>query len=115
SAPRAVPQDVLVALLSSVVDGGAVVVAVIVLALWAAGAGASAMVAALVPASGRATGRSRALAFAGRYAAATLAVWNPYVAERLLQGHWSLLAGYAALPWLVVAGVRMRRRPVAGA
>src|SRR5699024_10529237 len=52
---------------------------------------------------------------AGRLTAATLAVWNPYVAERLLQGHWSLLAGYAALPWLVWAGVRMRRSPAAGA
>lgn len=114
--PRAAPQDVLVALLSSVVDGGAVVVAVIVLALWAAGAGASAMVATLVPSAGSGPlGRMRAAAPAGRYAAATVAVWNPYVAERLLQGHWSLLAGYAALPWLVVAGVRMRRRAVAGA
>lgn len=107
AAPRAVPQDVVVALLSSVVDGGAVVTAVVVLALWAAGAGASAMTGALVPAHRG--------GLAARFVAATLAVWNPYVAERLLQGHWSLLTGYAALPWLVWAGVRWRRRPREGA
>jgi len=39
---------------------------------------------------------------AGRYldAGFTLAIWNPYVAERLLQGHWSLLLGYGCLPWI---------------
>ncbi|WP_425297538.1 hypothetical protein [Nocardia abscessus] len=40
--------------------------------------------------------------------AATVALWNPYVAERLLQGHWSLLAGYAALPWTALAAYRLR-------
>ncbi len=112
AAPRAVPQDALVAALSAAVDGGVVVTAVLVATLWAAGAGAAAMAGALVPARGRRAGASD---LAGRLAASTLAVWNPYVAERLLQGHWSLLAGYAALPWLVWAGVRMRRAPAAGA
>ncbi|GAA4822064.1 hypothetical protein [Tomitella cavernea] len=111
AAPRAVPQDVVVAALSSVVDGGVVVKAVLVLALWAAGTGASTMVGALVPARGPGL---RAAGLAGRCTASTLAVWNPYVAERLLQGHWSLLTGYAALPWLVWAGVRMRRAPAVG-
>ncbi|WP_233266659.1 hypothetical protein [Tomitella fengzijianii] len=111
SAPRAVPQDVLVAALSSVLDGGIVVKAVLVLALWAAGAGASAMVGVLLPARGLGL---RAAGLAGRLTASTLAVWNPFVAERLLQGHWSLLTGYAALPWLVWAGVRMRSAPAAG-
>lgn len=105
AAPRAVPQDVFVSVASSVVDGGTVVIVVLVLALWAAGAGASAMVGCLIPEHGP---RSRAAGVAGRLVASTLAVWNPYVAERLLQGHWSLLVGYAALPWLVWAGVRMR-------
>ncbi|MCV7066382.1 hypothetical protein H7H51_12770, partial [Mycolicibacterium farcinogenes] len=40
--------------------------------------------------------------------AATLAIWNPYVAERLLQGHWSLLIGYGALPWVAVCVLRLR-------
>jgi hypothetical protein len=35
-------------------------------------------------------------------------VWNPYVAERLLQGHWSLLVGYGCLPWVALAVLRMR-------
>lgn len=43
----------------------------------------------------------------GQFVAATLAVWNPYVAERLLQGHWSLLVGYGCLPWVAVAVLRM--------
>ncbi len=33
----------------------------------------------------------------------TVGVWNPFVVERLLLGHWPLLVGYAVLPWLVVA------------
>jgi hypothetical protein len=35
--------------------------------------------------------------------------WNPYVAERLVIGHWALLLGYAGLPWVVVAA--WARRP----
>ena len=33
---------------------------------------------------------------------------NPYVAERLVIGHWPLLVAYAALPWLVVACLEVR-------
>jgi hypothetical protein len=33
--------------------------------------------------------------------AAIAAVWNPFVAERLLMGQWALLVGYAAIPWVV--------------
>ena len=28
------------------------------------------------------------------------ALWNPYVGERLVVGHWTVLLGYAVLPWL---------------
>ena len=45
---------------------------------------------------------------AGQFVAATLAIWNPYVAERLLQGHWSLLVGYGCLPWVAAAVLRLR-------
>ncbi|GAA0957580.1 hypothetical protein [Actinocorallia libanotica] len=38
-------------------------------------------------------------------------LWNPYVAERLLLGHWALLLGYAGLPWVLDAV--LRRRPIA--
>lgn len=41
------------------------------------------------------------------------AVWNPYVVERLLQGHWSLLAGAAAVVSLPVLLSRARPRVAA--
>jgi hypothetical protein len=97
AAPRAVPQDFFVAVTSAVLDGGVVVKALLVAGLWLAGWGAARLAAQLLPESG-----------AGRFIAATLAVWNPYVAERLLQGHWSLLVGYGCLPWVAAAAVRLR-------
>ncbi|EOM76343.1 hypothetical protein [Rhodococcus rhodnii] len=104
AAARAVPQDALVAALSSVVDGGIVVTAILLLSLTLAGAGAAAMVGSVLPGSG----------LAARLLAVTVTLWNPYVAERLLQGHWSLLAGYAALPWTVAAAVAVRRGDARG-
>jgi hypothetical protein len=98
SAPRALPQDFAVAAASSVVDGGAVVTALLVLGLWLAGWGAARLVSAVLPAAG----------LPGGLVAATVAVWNPYVAERLLQGHWSLLVGYGCLPWVASAVTRLR-------
>ncbi|OUS97585.1 hypothetical protein [Rhodococcus sp. NCIMB 12038] len=99
AAARAVPQDALLAALSTFVDGGLVVKAILLLALWAAGWGAAHMVRAVLPTAG----------LGPQLVAATVTVWNPYVAERLLQGHWSLLTGYAALPWTVCAAVAIRR------
>ncbi|MFD3703294.1 hypothetical protein ACFWUP_09125 [Nocardia sp. NPDC058658] len=97
AAPRAVPQDALLAALSPVVDGGILVKAILIVALWSAGYGAAMLARRFVAAS---TG--------AQLVAATLALWNPFVAERLLQGHWSLLAGYAALPWTALAAARIR-------
>ncbi len=99
AAARAVPQDAALAVASTVVDGGVVVKVVLLLALWAAGWGAARMVAVLLP----------TVTLPARLLASTVTLWNPYVAERLLQGHWSLLTGYAALPWIVVAVVAIRR------
>ncbi len=45
---------------------------------------------------------------AGQCVAATVAIWNPYVAERLLQGHWSLLVGYGCLPWVATTVLTLR-------
>ncbi|SPM29389.1 hypothetical protein [Mycobacterium terramassiliense] len=98
SAPRATPQDFAVALASHVVDGGVVVKALLVAGLWLAGWGAARLVAAALPDAGT----------PGEFVASTLAIWNPYVAERLLQGHWSLLVGYGCLPWVAAAMLRMR-------
>ena len=98
TAPRAVPQDFAVASLSAAVDGGVIVAALLVAALFLAGWGAARLAAQVVGDAG----------LAGQFIAATLAVWNPYVAERLLQGHWSLLLGYGCLPWVAAAVVRLR-------
>ncbi len=98
SAPRALPQDFAVALASHVIDGGIVVKVLLVAGLWLAGWGSARLVASVLPDAGA----------PGQLVAATLAVWNPYVAERLLQGHWSLLVGYGCLPWVATIVLRMR-------
>lgn len=98
AAPRATPQDFAVALASHVLDGGIVVKALLVLGLWLAGWGAARLVAVALPEAGS----------AGEFVAITLAIWNPYVAERLLQGHWSLLLGYGCLPWVAATMLRLR-------
>lgn len=98
AAPRATPQDFAVALASQLVDGGVVVKALLVVGLWLAGWGAARLAAAALPSAGA----------AGQFIATTLAIWNPYVAERLLQGHWSLLVGYGCLPWVATAMLALR-------
>jgi len=98
SAPRASPQDFAVALASHVLDGGVVVKGLLVLGLWSAGWGAARLVTRVLPEAGR----------PGQLVATTLAIWNPYVAERLLQGHWSLLVGYGCLPWVATSMLDLR-------
>lgn len=98
TAPRAVPQDFAVSAMSAVLDGGAVVKALLALALLLAGWGAGRLAGCVLPDCG----------LPGQLVAVTVAIWNPYVAERLLQGHWSLLLGYGCLPWVAAAVLRMR-------
>ncbi|HTM85239.1 MAG TPA: hypothetical protein VL179_10150, partial [Mycobacterium sp.] len=98
ASPRAVPQDFAVALASRLADGGTVVKALLILGLWLAGWGAARLVAAVLPDAG----------LPGQLVAVTVAIWNPYVAERLLQGHWSLLVGYGCLPWVAAAMLGLR-------
>jgi hypothetical protein len=87
--PRPVPSDAVVAALAVPLPAHLVqklvLLAVFVLAAWGA--------ARLVPAGHPLP----------RLAAAAFYVWNPYVAERLVLGHWALLLGYAGLPWAVRA------------
>ncbi|WP_202915503.1 MULTISPECIES: hypothetical protein [unclassified Mycolicibacterium] len=97
AAPRALPQDFFLAVFSPVIDGGVLVKALLILGLWLAGWGAARLAASVVNAG-----------LGGQLVATTVAVWNPYVAERLLQGHWSLLVGYGCLPWVAVAALRFR-------
>ena len=95
--PRAVPSDAWVALVDEVVPGALLQKIVLLLVLIGAGTGMGRLVA----------GHH----FAARAGAITLYVWNPFVYERLAIGHWALLVGYAALPWVAVAALRLRRGP----
>ena len=104
AAPRATPQDFAVALASHLIDGGILVKALLVLGLWLAGWGAAQLVSTALPAAGA----------SGQFVAITLAIWNPYVAERLLQGHWSLLVGYGCLPWVATTMLTLRSAAGAG-
>ena len=101
--PRAVPSDVIVALLDEVVGGQVLNKSVLVAVPLLAGLGMTAL--------------WRELRLGGPLAgcaAVTLYVWNPFVAERWRLGAWALLLGYAALPWLVRSALRLRRGRRAG-
>jgi hypothetical protein len=102
SPPRAVPADAFVSALSHLVPG-AVIQKVVLLAVFLLGGWG---VLRLLP----------GLGLVPRVGAATLYVWNPYVYERLAIGHWGLLLGLAALPWVVHAAQQVRQdRPRATA
>ncbi|GAA3548108.1 hypothetical protein AFL01nite_26600 [Aeromicrobium flavum] len=91
--PRAVPNDLVVAALSTVLPGWLVQKLLLVAVFVAAGAGAG----SLLP------GRRAAVA------GALVACWNPWVAERLAIGHWGYLLGYATLFWVIRTAGRARR------
>jgi hypothetical protein len=96
--PRAVPSDLIVALLDEVAGGQFLNKLVLVAIPLLAGLGMTVL--------------WRELRLGGPLAgvaAVTVYVWNPYVAERLRLGAWALMLGYAALPWLVRAALRVRR------
>ena len=87
--PRAVPSDLVVAAMSRVLPAD-ILQKLILLAIFVlACSGAAALL-----------DREPLLA---RLAAGVFYAWNPYVAERLIIGHWALLLGYAALPWVLRA------------
>ena len=85
--PRAVPLDAVTTAASWLVTASVVQKAALVGGLVAAGWGSARLV--------------ESLPVGARLVAVTVAVWNPYVAERLVLGHWGLLLAYGALPWLV--------------
>jgi hypothetical protein len=96
--PRAVPSDLVVALLDDAVGGQVLNKAVLVAIPLLSGLGLTAL--------WRELRLGTALAGA---AATTLYIWNPFVAERFRLGAWALLLGYAALPWLVRSALRLRK------
>jgi hypothetical protein len=93
--PRAVPSDLLVALASRVVPGDVVQDLVLVAIITFAGWGAA-----------RLASRDRVVV---AVAAASLFAWNPYLDERLRQGQWAVLIGYAALPWVASTALALHR------
>ncbi|WP_291084063.1 hypothetical protein [Dietzia sp. UBA5065] len=98
SAARAVPQDVAVVWATRALDAVGLPVwpltglLTAVFCVWLAVA-AGALVRRVVPGADA----PGAAGFLLRLPVVVGAVWNPLVVERLLQGHWSLLAGVAAV------------------
>ncbi len=99
--PRAVPQDAVLTLLTAVAPGWVWEKLALFGVLGLAGAGAVRI--------------TRGLPTWARATAGGLALWNPYVAERLVIGHWGLLLAYACLPWALVAARDVRSGPPTGA
>jgi hypothetical protein len=92
SVPRAVPEDLLVALAGHVLPGD-VIQKVLLCLVFVLGAAGVARLLDTLP---------------GGLAAAAVYVWNPWVRERLVIGHWTYLLGLAVLPWAVEAAGRLR-------
>ena len=99
-APRAVPSDFVVVVASRLLSADIVQKLVLLLIFVLACSGAAALL-----------DREPVLA---RLAAAVFYGWNPYVAERLIIGQWALLLGYAGLPWVLRAVLRLDASVAAG-
>ena len=99
-APRAVPSDAVATVLGAALTPSLAQKVVLVGVLVLAGSGAARLARALSP----------GLPSWAAAVAAAAAVWNPFVLERLVVGHWTVLLGYAATPYLAVEAVRCRER-----
>ncbi|MEI2775860.1 MAG: hypothetical protein V9G19_07770 [Tetrasphaera sp.] len=97
-APRAVPSDAVGVVLGRVVGAGAAQTIVLLAVVILAGLGPVALLRRLRPQVG----------VLGRCAAATVGIWNPFVAERLAIGQWTIVLGYglSALGLRAVLGWR---------
>lgn len=93
-APRAVPSDAVVAALSVLLPTSLVQKVLLVAVLVGAGAGCARLAGVLV--AGRVGPGAAATA---QVVAAVAGTWNPFVAERLVLGQWTVLVGWAVLPW----------------
>jgi hypothetical protein len=98
SLPRAVPVDAVMGVLTAVVPGDWLQKLVLVAVVFFAVLGA----ARAVP-----PGPEGRRGVAGLVAGLVYG-WSPYLAERLLIGHWTLLVAYAALPWVLRQSLRLR-------
>lgn len=97
-APRAVPSDAVAAVLGMALGSSLTQKLVLLAVLVLVGTGAAALLRVVVPGAG---------ALAGS-ASATTAIWCAFVAERLVVGQWTVLLGYAVLPWVIRAVIRSR-------
>lgn len=84
--PRAVPSDAVIAALDEVVPGALLQKIVLLVGLVLGAAGIDRWL--------------RGIGLPGRFAAVTFFVWNPFVVERLLIGHWPVLLCFAVVPWV---------------
>ncbi|MGW5054846.1 hypothetical protein [Actinokineospora sp. NPDC004072] len=91
---RSVPADAYMALATALLPGDVVQQLLLAAALFLGPYGAG----RLVPTP----------ALGPRIVAAVFYGWTPYIAERLLMGHWPYLLAYACLPWIVAAGLAVR-------
>ena len=94
SVPRAVPNDAVVALLSLIFPGHVVQKLVLISIFVGLGAGMGLVL----------------KKFPAIVVATVVGLWNPWVAQRLEVGHWGFLLGYAVLPWVIWAGLRVRNQ-----
>jgi hypothetical protein len=88
-APRSVPLDLMTTMAAWLVPSWFVQKILLVAPLLLAGSGVSFLL------------RHRGIA--ATVVGSVLAVWNPYVTERLLLGQSPTLLGYAMIPWLIAA------------
>ena len=91
--PRSVPQDALVAVLDDVVPGWLLHRALMASGVVLLGLGVARLL------------RGRPVE---QVAAAAVAMWSTYVFERSQMGHWALLLGVGALPWVLDAASDVR-------
>lgn len=92
--PRAVPQDAIVALAETVIPGWVLEKLALIAVLMLAGTGMLVLL--------RSTSAG--------VIAATFAIANPFVAQRLVIGHWGFLLAYALIPWALIVTRRLRVR-----
>ncbi|MEJ5920326.1 hypothetical protein [Corynebacterium sp. H78] len=94
AAARAIPQDTVLWAVGYVVDANVAVKVLLALSFIIGGLAAAELARVVVGAR-----------IIGQIAAATMLLWNPFVAERLLQGHWSLVVAAMLLPAIALASI----------
>lgn len=104
-APRVVPSDAVVTAAGSLLAPGVVQKLILVGMLVAASLGARSLLVVGARAVGRRTPAAGAVLLV-----VLLAQWNPFVAQRLVIGQWTVLLGYCLIPWVWLALLRGGRR-----